>query len=248
MLNKANTMAILEAKNLAKSYNKRAIVKDVNIRIEAGQVVGLLGPNGAGKTTCFYMIVGLVQADRGQIFINKEDISHEPMHGRARKGIGYLPQESSVFRKLTVAQNILAILQTQKKLNKSQRLEKLETLLLEFSIVHIRDSLGMSLSGGERRRVEIARALASDPQFILLDEPFAGVDPISVKDIKHIIQQLRDKGIGVLITDHNVRETLDICDLAYIVSEGYILAHGTCDDILANQQVKEVYLGEDFTL
>jgi lipopolysaccharide export system ATP-binding protein len=241
-------MAILEAKNLAKSYNKRAIVKDVNISIESSQVVGLLGPNGAGKTTCFYMIVGLVQADRGQVFINQEDISHEPMHGRARKGIGYLPQEASVFRKLTVAQNILAILQTQKKLSKSQRLEKLESLLLEFSIAHIRDSLGMSLSGGERRRVEIARALASDPQFILLDEPFAGVDPISVKDIKHIIQQLRDKGIGVLITDHNVRETLDICDLAYIVSEGYILAHGTSDDILANQQVKEVYLGEDFTL
>ncbi|MFT5930337.1 MAG: lipopolysaccharide export system ATP-binding protein [Oceanospirillaceae bacterium] len=248
MLNKTHTVATLEAKNLAKSYHKRAIVKDVNIRIKAGQVVGLLGPNGAGKTTCFYMIVGLVQADRGQILINQEDISHEPMHGRARKGIGYLPQEASVFRKLTVAQNILAILQTQKNLSKSQRLEKLETLLLEFSIAHIRDSLGMSLSGGERRRVEIARALASEPQFILLDEPFAGVDPISVKDIKNIIQQLSDKGIGVLITDHNVRETLDICDLAYIVSEGYILAHGTSDDILANQQVKEVYLGEDFTL
>ncbi|MFT5069331.1 MAG: lipopolysaccharide export system ATP-binding protein, partial [Candidatus Paceibacteria bacterium] len=219
-----------------------------NIRIEAGQVVGLLGPNGAGKTTCFYMIVGLVQADRGQIFINQEDISREPMHGRARKGIGYLPQEASVFRKLTVAQNILAILQTQKQLSKGQQLQKLETLLLEFSIGHIRNSLGMSLSGGERRRVEIARALASEPQFILLDEPFAGVDPISVKDIKHVIQQLSDKGIGVLITDHNVRETLDICDLAYIVSEGYILAHGTSDDILANQQVKEVYLGDDFTL
>jgi lipopolysaccharide export system ATP-binding protein len=241
------TIATLEARNLAKSYSKRAIVKDVNIRIEAGQVVGLLGPNGAGKTTCFYMIVGLVQADRGQIFINQEDISREPMHGRARKGIGYLPQEASVFRKLTVAQNILAILETQ-KLSKIQRLQKLETLLLEFNISHIRDSLGMSLSGGERRRVEIARALASEPQFILLDEPFAGVDPISIKDIKHIIQQLRDKGIGVLITDHNVRETLDICDLAYIVSEGYILAHGTSSDILANQQVKEVYLGDDFTL
>ena len=248
MLNKTTTVVTLEAKNLAKSYNKRAIVKDVNIRIEAGQVVGLLGPNGAGKTTCFYMIVGLVQADRGQIFINQEDISREPMHGRARKGIGYLPQEASVFRKLTVAQNILAILQTQKQLSKGQQLQKLETLLLEFSIGHIRNSLGMSLSGGERRRVEIARALASEPQFILLDEPFAGVDPISVKDIKHVIQQLSDKGIGVLITDHNVRETLDICDLAYIVSEGYILAHGTSDDILANQQVKEVYLGDDFTL
>jgi len=243
-----NKIATLEAKNLAKSYNKRAIVRDVNIRIEAGQVVGLLGPNGAGKTTCFYMIVGLVQADRGQVIINQEDVSSEPMHGRARKGIGYLPQEASVFRKLSVAQNILAILQIQKNLSKAQRLQKLEALLLEFNIVHIRDSLGMSLSGGERRRVEIARALASEPQFILLDEPFAGVDPISVKDIKHIIKQLRDKGIGVLITDHNVRETLDICDLAYIVSEGYILAHGTSDDILANKQVKEVYLGEDFKL
>ena len=243
-----NKIATLEAKNLAKSYNKRAIVKDVNIRIEAGQVVGLLGPNGAGKTTCFYMIVGLVQADRGQIFINQENISNEPMHGRARKGIGYLPQEASVFRKLSVAQNILAILQTQKNLTKTQRLEKLEVLLSEFNITHIRDSLGLSLSGGERRRVEIARALASEPQFILLDEPFAGVDPISVKDIKHIIKQLKDKGIGVLITDHNVRETLDICDLAYIVSEGYILAHGTSSNILANKQVREVYLGDDFNL
>lgn len=243
-----NKIATLEAKNLAKSYNKRAIVKDVNIRIEAGQVVGLLGPNGAGKTTCFYMIVGLVQADRGQIFINQENISNEPMHGRARKGIGYLPQEASVFRKLSVAQNILAILQTQKNLTKTQRLEKLEVLLSEFNITHIRDSLGLSLSGGERRRVEIARALASEPQFILLDEPFAGVDPISVKDIKHIIKQLKDKGIGVLITDHNVRDTLDICDLAYIVSEGYILAHGTSSDILANKQVREVYLGDDFNL
>lgn len=243
-----NQTAILEAKNLAKSYNKRAIVKDVNIRVEAGQVVGLLGPNGAGKTTCFYMIVGLVETDRGQIFINQEDVSSQPMHGRARKGIGYLPQEASVFRKLSVAQNILAILQTQKHLTKTQRLEKLEVLLVEFNITHIRDSLGMSLSGGERRRVEIARALASEPKFILLDEPFAGVDPISVKDIKHIIKQLSDKGIGVLITDHNVRETLDICDLAYIVSEGYILAHGTSDDILANKQVKEVYLGDDFKL
>lgn len=248
MLNKTTQMATLEARNLAKSYSKRAIVKDVNISIEAGQVVGLLGPNGAGKTTCFYMIVGLVKADRGQVFINQEDISHQPMHGRARKGIGYLPQEASVFRKLTVAQNILAILQTQKQLTNNQRSKKLESLLIEFNITHIRNSLGMSLSGGERRRVEIARALASEPQFILLDEPFAGVDPISVKDIKQIIQQLRDKGIGVLITDHNVRETLDICDLAYIVSEGYILAHGSSDDILKNQQVKEVYLGDDFTL
>tara|TARA_B100000780_G_C21042655_1_gene418429 strand:- start:140 stop:886 length:747 start_codon:yes stop_codon:yes gene_type:complete len=248
MLNKTPPLATLEARHLAKSYHKRAIVKDVSIHVNAGQVVGLLGPNGAGKTTCFYMIVGLVQADRGQIIINKEDISNEPMHGRARKGIGYLPQEASVFRKLTVAQNILAILQTQKCLSKSQQQDNLETLLLEFNIAHLHDSLGMSLSGGERRRVEIARALASEPQFILLDEPFAGVDPISVKDIKHIIRQLSDRGIGVLITDHNVRETLDICNLAYIISEGYILAQGSSDDILANQQVKEVYLGEDFTL
>jgi lipopolysaccharide export system ATP-binding protein len=245
---KGAPLATLEARNLAKSYSKRAIVKDVNIHIKAGQVVGLLGPNGAGKTTCFYMIVGLVQADRGQIFINQEDISNQPMHGRARKGIGYLPQEASVFRKLSVAQNILAILQTQKHLTKNQRQDKVELLLKEFNISHIRDSLGMSLSGGERRRVEIARALASEPQFILLDEPFAGVDPISVKDIKQIIEQLKNKGIGVLITDHNVRETLDICDRAYIVSEGYILAHGSSQDILANQQVKEVYLGHDFSL
>ncbi len=245
---KGAPLATLEARNLAKSYSKRAIVKDVNIHIKAGQVVGLLGPNGAGKTTCFYMIVGLVQADRGQIFINQEDISNQPMHGRARKGIGYLPQEASVFRKLSVAQNILAILQTQKHLTKNQRQDKVELLLKEFNISHIRDSLGMSLSGGERRRVEIARALASEPQFILLDEPFAGVDPISVRDIKQIIEQLKNKGIGVLITDHNVRETLDICDRAYIVSEGYILAHGSSQDILANQQVKEVYLGHDFSL
>jgi len=245
---KGAPLATLEARNLAKSYSKRAIVKDVNIHIKAGQVVGLLGPNGAGKTTCFYMIVGLVQADRGQIFINQEDISNQPMHGRARKGIGYLPQEASVFRKLSVAQNILAILQTKKHLTKNQRQDKVELLLKEFNISHIRDSLGMSLSGGERRRVEIARALASEPQFILLDEPFAGVDPISVKDIKQIIEQLKNKGIGVLITDHNVRETLDICDRAYIVSEGYILAHGSSQDILANQQVKEVYLGHDFSL
>ena len=248
MLNKTTTVATLEAKNLAKSYNKRAIVKDVNIRIEAGQVVGLLGPNGAGKTTCFYMIVGLVQADRGQIFINQEDISREPMHGRARKGIGYLPQEASVFRRLTVAQNILAILQTQKQLSKGQQLQKLETLLLEFSIGHIRNSLGMSLSGGERRRVEIARALAADPKFILLDEPFAGVDPISVGDIKKIILHLKQRGIGILITDHNVRETLDVCEHAYIVSHGELIAEGNANDILSNQHVRDVYLGEQFTL
>ncbi|HCH25535.1 MAG TPA: LPS export ABC transporter ATP-binding protein [Oceanospirillaceae bacterium] len=241
-------MSQLEARNLAKSYSQRAIVKDVNISVKSGQVVGLLGPNGAGKTTCFYMIVGLVAADKGQVFINHKDISKLPMHGRAKSGIGYLPQEASVFRKLSVANNIMAILETRKELDKASRHEKLESLLNEFNIQHIRDSLGMSLSGGERRRVEIARALASDPQFVLLDEPFAGVDPISVGDIKNIITHLSDKGIGVLITDHNVRETLDICDIAYIVSEGYILAAGTSSEILANQQVKDVYLGDNFSL
>ena len=241
-------MSHLEARNLAKSYSKRAIVKDVNIAVKSGQVVGLLGPNGAGKTTCFYMIVGLIKADKGQVLIDQQDISSLPMHGRAQAGIGYLPQEASVFRKLSVADNIMAILQTRNDLDVPARSAKLENLLNEFNIGHIRDSLGMSLSGGERRRVEIARALASDPQFILLDEPFAGVDPISVGDIKQIINHLSDKGIGVLITDHNVRETLDICDLAYIVSEGYILAAGSSHEILANQQVKDVYLGDNFSL
>lgn len=241
-------MSYLEAHNLAKSYSQRAIVKDVNISVKSGQVVGLLGPNGAGKTTCFYMIVGLVQADKGRVYIDQEDISKLPMHGRAKAGIGYLPQEASVFRKLSVADNIMAILQTRKELDKASRNDKLESLLNEFNIQHIRDSLGMSLSGGERRRVEIARALASDPHFILLDEPFAGVDPISVGDIKQVINHLSSKGIGVLITDHNVRETLDICDIAYIVSEGYILAAGTSKEILANQQVKDVYLGDNFSL
>lgn len=241
-------MSKLEAQHLAKSYSKRAIVKDVSLSVSSGQVVGLLGPNGAGKTTCFYMIVGLVQADQGKVLINQQDISKKPMHGRAKAGIGYLPQEASVFRKLSVADNILAILQTRKDLSNKAREDKLESLLNEFNIQHIRDSLGMSLSGGERRRVEIARALASDPQFVLLDEPFAGVDPISVGDIKHIVTHLSSKGIGVLITDHNVRETLDICDIAYIVSEGYILASGSAEEILANQQVKDVYLGDNFSL
>jgi lipopolysaccharide export system ATP-binding protein len=241
-------MSKLEAQHLAKSYSKRAIVKDVSLSVSSGQVVGLLGPNGAGKTTCFYMIVGLVQADQGKVLINQQDISKKPMHGRAKAGIGYLPQEASVFRKLSVADNILAILQTRKDLSNKARADKLESLLNEFNIQHIRDSLGMSLSGGERRRVEIARALASDPQFVLLDEPFAGVDPISVGDIKNIVTHLSSKGIGVLITDHNVRETLDICDIAYIVSEGYILASGSAEEILANQQVKDVYLGDNFSL
>jgi len=241
-------MATLRASNLAKSYKKRQVVMDVSMEITSGQIVGLLGPNGAGKTTCFYMIVGLVPQDRGRISIDERDITALPMHGRARAGIGYLPQEASVFRRLSVADNLMAILETRRDLDKAARQEKMEDLLREFHISHIRDNLGMSLSGGERRRAEIARALAMEPAFILLDEPFAGVDPISVSDIKQIVRQVRDKGIGVLITDHNVRETLDICETAYIVSDGHIIASGTSADILANQQVKEVYLGDDFHL
>jgi len=241
-------MAVLRASNLAKSYKQKKVVIDVSLEIRSGEIVGLLGPNGAGKTTCFYMIVGLVNADNGRITIDSQDITPLPMHGRARKGIGYLPQEASVFRKLSVRDNIMAILETRKSLSRPERLTKLEHLLEEFHITHIRDSLGMALSGGERRRVEIARALAMEPAFILLDEPFAGVDPISVSDIKQIIRHLRDKGIGVLITDHNVRETLDICENAYIVSGGHIIASGNSETILANQQVKEVYLGNEFRL
>ncbi|WP_138437220.1 LPS export ABC transporter ATP-binding protein [Marinobacter shengliensis] len=241
-------MAVLRASNLAKSYKQKKVVLDVSLEIRSGEIVGLLGPNGAGKTTCFYMIVGLVPSDRGRITIDSQDITPLPMHGRARKGIGYLPQEASVFRKLTVRDNIMAILETRKGMKRPEREAKLEELLEEFHITHIRDSLGMALSGGERRRVEIARALAMEPAFILLDEPFAGVDPISVSDIKHIIRHLRDKGIGVLITDHNVRETLDICENAYIVSGGHIIASGNAEAILANQKVKEVYLGDEFHL
>ncbi|MBK1885380.1 MULTISPECIES: LPS export ABC transporter ATP-binding protein [Marinobacter] len=241
-------MAVLRASNLAKSYKQKKVVIDVSLEIRSGEIVGLLGPNGAGKTTCFYMIVGLVNADNGRITIDSQDITPLPMHGRARKGIGYLPQEASVFRKLSVRDNIMAILETRKNLSRAERLEKVEQLLEEFHITHIRDSVGMALSGGERRRVEIARALAMEPAFILLDEPFAGVDPISVSDIKQIIRHLRDKGIGVLITDHNVRETLDICENAYIVSGGHIIASGNAETILANQQVKEVYLGNEFRL
>ncbi|MFE8072111.1 LPS export ABC transporter ATP-binding protein [Marinobacteraceae bacterium S3BR75-40.1] len=241
-------MPKLQASNLAKSYKKRQVVRDVSLEIQSGEIVGLLGPNGAGKTTCFYMIVGLVPADQGRISIDDNNITPLPMHGRARQGIGYLPQEASVFRKLSVRDNIMAILETRKGLSREMRQEKLEELLQEFHITHIRDNLGMSLSGGERRRVEIARALAMEPAFILLDEPFAGVDPISVTDIKQIIRHLRDKGIGVLITDHNVRETLDICEKAFIVSEGAIIASGTPNDILANDQVRAVYLGEEFRL
>ena len=241
-------MAILQAQNLAKSYGPRQVVKDVSMSIESGQIVGLLGPNGAGKTTCFYMIVNLVTSDKGRVLIDDTDITDLPMHGRAQKGIGYLPQEASIFRKLTVANNIMAILETRKELTLSERKEKLENLLDEFHIQHIRDSLGMALSGGERRRVEIARALAAEPSFILLDEPFAGVDPISVGDIKSIVKQLKKRGLGVLIIDHNVRETLDICEKAYIVGNGHIIAEGSAEDVLSNQQVKDIYLGDDFKL
>ena len=241
-------MAILEARNLAKAYAKRPVVKDVSMSVKQGEIVGLLGPNGAGKTTCFYMIVGLVNQDNGTITIDSDDITALPMHGRARRGLGYLPQEPSVFRKLSVEDNILAILETRNELDREQRRQRLEELMHEFHISHLAKSLGMSLSGGERRRVEIARALAADPQFILLDEPFAGVDPISVTDIKNIIRHLRDKGIGVLITDHNVRETLDICEHAYIIGEGHVIAEGTTEDILNDANVRKTYLGESFTL
>lgn len=238
----------LRARNLRKSYKKRTVVKDVSIHVNAGEVVGLLGPNGAGKTTSFYMIVGLVAADAGRITLGERDISRMPMHTRARLGVGYLPQEASVFRKLTVAENILAILETRRSLSKAQRQELLEGLLGELHIEHVRDTLGMSLSGGERRRVEIARALAADPQFILLDEPFAGVDPISVGDIQQIIRHLQDRGIGVLITDHNVRETLGICSRAYILSDGEVIAEDPPETILDNPQVRAVYLGDTFQL
>ncbi|MEP4485770.1 MAG: LPS export ABC transporter ATP-binding protein [Halioglobus sp.] len=241
-------MATLTASNLAKAYGGREVVQDVSLSLESGQVVGLLGPNGAGKTTCFYMIVGIVAADRGTIVINGEDITAHPMHERARRGIGYLPQEASIFRKLSVGDNILAILETRPDLSRTQRLERRDELLEEFNVSHLIDSLGQALSGGERRRVEIARALATEPDFILLDEPFAGVDPISVNDIKDIIRHLRDRGIGVLITDHNVRETLDICETAFIVGEGHIIASGGAQDILDNTRVREIYLGEQFTL
>ncbi|KZX78316.1 ABC transporter ATP-binding protein [Oleiphilus sp. HI0009] len=241
-------MKTLQAKHLAKAYKKRQVVIDVSLEIKTGQIVGLLGPNGAGKTTCFYMIVGLVSKDKGQILIDDRDISNMPMHGRAKAGIGYLPQEASIFRKLTVYENILSVLQTRKELSKAEQREKADQLLKEFHIEHIRDSQGMALSGGERRRVEIARALAMEPDFILLDEPFAGVDPISVSDIKQIVRQVRDRDIGVLITDHNVRETLDICEQAYIVGNGHIIASGSSEQVLENKKVREVYLGDEFTI
>ncbi|NKB47383.1 MAG: LPS export ABC transporter ATP-binding protein [Legionellales bacterium] len=238
----------LQAQQLTKSFKARQVVKDVSFEVSSGEIVGLLGPNGAGKTTSFYMVVGLIACDSGQVLFDEVDITNFPIHQRARKGIGYLPQEVSVFRKLTVEQNILAILELRHDLSATARKKKLRHLLEEFHIIHLRKHLGISLSGGEKRRVEIARALAMEPKFILLDEPFAGVDPISVIDIKHIIRHLSQRGIGVLITDHNVRETLDICQRGYIVSEGKIICTGTPTDILQNTQVRQVYLGEDFNL
>ncbi|RLA07325.1 MAG: LPS export ABC transporter ATP-binding protein [Gammaproteobacteria bacterium] len=238
----------LSAKNLGKSYGKREILKDVNFHIKNNEVVGLLGPNGAGKTTSFYMIVGLIKQDKGEILLDGEDISHMVMHNRARLGIGYLPQEASVFRKLTVEQNIKSILEINKKVDKKNYQQRTNLLLDEFQIAHIKESIGSALSGGERRRVEIARALAADPDFILLDEPFAGVDPLSVIEIQKIIKQLVQRNIGVLITDHNVRETLGVCDRAYILSDGVIIADGSSADILKNKKVKKVYLGENFNL
>jgi lipopolysaccharide export system ATP-binding protein len=239
---------LLEARELAKSYRRREVVKSVSLHVAGGEIVGLLGPNGAGKTTCFYMIVGLIDNDAGEIRLNGKTISHLPMHRRAKLGIGYLPQEASVFRNLTVQQNILAILQLRKDLDSSARKQMLERLLEEFQIGHLRKTEGISLSGGERRRVEIARALANEPEFILLDEPFAGVDPISVIDIQSIIRQLAERGIGVLITDHNVRETLGICDRAYVMGEGEVLAEGSPTQILENKIVRKIYLGDDFKL
>ncbi len=241
-------MAVLKAAGLQKSYKRRMVVSDVSLEVGTGQIVGLLGPNGAGKTTSFYMIVGLVQSDAGLITIDDQDISQQPMHIRARNGIGYLPQEASIFRRLSVFDNLMGVMQTRKGLSREEREDKVEQLMEEFNITHIRDNLGQSLSGGERRRVEIARALAAEPRFILLDEPFAGVDPISVIDIKKIIQHLKDRGLGVLITDHNVRETLDVCEKAYIVSHGKMIAEGAPAEILADEQVKRVYLGDQFSL
>lgn len=241
-------MSRLRVEGLAKRYRSRQVVKDLSIEVSRGEVVGLLGPNGAGKTTAFYMIVGLVPTDAGQIVLDDHDITKLAVHRRARLGLGYLPQEASVFRKLTVADNIRAILETRPELNRERRDASLEQLLDELHIGHIRNTLGQSLSGGERRRVEIARALAAEPQFMLLDEPFAGVDPISVLDIQRIIRHLSARNIGVLITDHNVRETLGICSRAYIVSGGSVIASGTADEILANREVREVYLGQDFRL
>jgi lipopolysaccharide export system ATP-binding protein len=238
----------LQATGLCKRYKARQVVKDISLSVGPGEIVGLLGPNGAGKTTAFYMIVGLVPCDDGSVTLGEQDLTTLPMHLRARAGLGYLPQEPSVFRRLSVADNLLAILETRTNLDAEARQQRLEALLDELHIGHLRDNLGQSLSGGERRRVEIARALAADPQFILLDEPFAGVDPVSVADIQRIVAHLRDRGIGVLITDHQVRETLGICSRAYIVNQGAVIASGTAEEILANPEVRSVYLGQDFKM
>jgi lipopolysaccharide export system ATP-binding protein len=240
--------AVLRADGLVKRYKQRTVVRDVSLSVSAGEIVGLLGPNGAGKTTSFYMVVGLVPADGGRIELDGEDVTRLPMHARARRGIGYLPQEASVFRTLSVADNILAILETRRDLDRSGRKAELTRLLGELHIDHIRDAEGQALSGGERRRVEIARALAANPRFILLDEPFAGVDPIAVGDIQQIVHHLRDRGIGVLITDHNVRETLSLCERAYILAEGAVIAEGDPPSLLASETVRKVYLGEQFRL
>ena len=241
-------MSVLSVRHLVKTYRSRRVVKDVSLTVHSGEIIGLLGPNGAGKTTSFYMIVGLVVSEGGSIHLDSDELTRLPMDVRARKGLGYLPQEASVFRKLTVEQNILGVLEIIPDLNAHQRQRRLDALLREFHIAHIKHNLGMSLSGGERRRVEIARSLATQPRFILLDEPFAGVDPISVGDIQRIISHLKQIGIGVLITDHNVQETLRICDRAYIVNEGMIIAEGDAEAILKNDEVRQVYLGDKFTL
>lgn len=238
----------LVAEKIVKRFKQRCVVNAASMQVNSGDVVGLLGPNGAGKTTCFYMLVGLTPCDEGRVLLDGQDITRLPMHARARLGLGYLPQEPSVFRKMTVLDNVLAILETRRDLNRKDRLDMAEDLLHELHVGHLQDSLGISLSGGERRRVEIARALAATPRFILLDEPFAGVDPISVLDIQRIITHLSERNIGVLITDHNVRETLGICHRAYIVSDGKLIAEGSPEEILANQQVRQVYLGESFRL
>lgn len=241
-------MALLDVEGISKRYRRREVVRGVSMHIAGGEVVGLLGPNGAGKTTCFYMIVGLVPCGGGAIRLDGRDVTTMPMHARARLGIGYLPQEASVFRKLSVADNLRAVLQTRRDLDRGAQERRVDELLEEFHIEHLREAAGMSLSGGERRRVEIARTLAMQPQFVLLDEPFAGVDPMSVLDIQRIIKYLREKGIGILITDHNVRETLGICERAYIMSDGAVLAEGRPEELLANDRVREVYLGSHFRL
>jgi len=241
-------MAVLKIENLSKTYKSRRVVQDVSLEVESGEIIGLLGPNGAGKTTSFYMIVGLVKSEGGSIFLGAEDLTKFPIDVRARKGLGYLPQESSIFRKMTVEQNIMSVLELNQRLNESDRVKKLNELLSDFHVSHLRNEQGVSLSGGERRRVEIARSLATDPLFILLDEPFAGVDPISVGDIQSIVQKLKETGIGVLITDHNVQETLRICDRAYIVNEGRIISEGSAETVMADDKVRSVYLGESFSL